>query len=462
MKENKIFIFPKIIFPIFLLIGLLISACDIDKNINNSPNAINQDKVKSVEGVYGLSISLQVAAADYYQRDRSRIASIWTWQVCAPPGIARAQFLEWNAYYMTSAGETEDMWALAYRGIRIANDIIEFAPEVDFKEDNTGITNVLVGMAKTYKALFLGELTAFYGSIPINIVGLEPPAFVTQAEAYAEVQKLLDEALVNFTETGAYSRDLNYGGDGAKWTAMAHSLKARYFLHVKNYTNALTEANQGITSANDNLWAIFSNNAGEYSEWGQFAIDEGDPLRCDWTYMRLLKSEPGDKRLAEYFTTPVDAAGEYYGYAVRNEAQAADEEKDIKYTASLKKYATYDAWFPLCSYEEVVLIKAECKARANDLTGAAADVNIIRTQAGLPDYTAGTQAEAIAEILKQKYMQLFLEGQCYHDMRRTGTLPDDIIPKRWLYPDAEITTNPNVPDDDDHLVYDILDDKYKQ
>jgi hypothetical protein len=103
--------------------------------------------------------------------------------------------------------------------------------------------------------------------------------------------------------------------------------------------------------------------------------------------------------------------------------------------------------FPLISYQENILIRAEARARAGDFAGARADVNIIRTAAGLTarDNTTLPDANVITEILKQKYLQLHLEGQAYHDMRRTGTLVKSGIPVRWIYGINEYTTNPNVP-----------------
>ena len=62
------------------------------------------------------------------------------------------------------------------------------------------------------------------------------------------------------------------------------------------------------------------------------------------------------------------------------------------------------------------------------------------------------------KILKQKTLQLFLEGQAYHDMRRTGTMPELVKGKnvRWMYPQSEKNSNPWVPADDDALVKDLL------
>ena len=51
-----------------------------------------------------------------------------------------------------------------------------------------------------------------------------------------------------------------------------------------------------------------------------------------------------------------------------------------------------------------------------------------------------------------KYLQLFLQGQVYTDMRRTNTKPDSNMPMRFIYPITEFNANPNVPVDNDNLV----------
>ena len=238
MRNYKLLSKIKIAFVFVLLSGFIFSSCQIDKSVNVDPNNIAESKVKSVDGVYSLLVALQVNVGETYSRDRSRIFSIWTWQMCAPPGIARPQPVQWNSYFMNVDGPTDDYWVITYRGVKITNDIINYTPEV-FTGTNEKRGNAILGIAKFYKAFLLGEAAATWGSIPIKIEGTNPPDFVEQNVAYQEVQKLLDEAITHFNAgTDAVTRDLNFKGNGAKWIAAAHSLKARYYLHIGDYTNA--------------------------------------------------------------------------------------------------------------------------------------------------------------------------------------------------------------------------------
>lgn len=448
LKYSSIMMLAALVF----LGSLTFTSCDIDENINNSPNAINEAKVKSREGVNGLMIAMQVAAGDFYSGDRSRIASMWTRQMCAPEGLGRPQPVSWNNYQMQTDGFVDDMWKLGYRGVRVANDIINFTPDVEFGADNPKLQNTYLGIAKTYKAMFFGELAAFYGSIPINIVGLEPSQFVTQADAYAEVQKLLQEAATHFANSAGITVDLNFQGDAAKWTAVVNSLRARYYLHVKDYQNALNFARNGIATSNGDLFGIYNDAPGEYSPWGHWALTEvGEPIRVEKTFMDLLNRENGDTRIAKYFRQ--NSEGNYVGHAYFNKEGASEAELTPTLSSRRLKYSAYADEFPLITADENTLIRAEAAARTGATGEAATDLNSIRASAGLGAYSG---SDLVGEILIQKHLQLFLEGQNYTDMRRTGTLPSPQVPKRFIYPITEKNANPFVPIDNDNLVNAIL------
>jgi hypothetical protein len=93
-----------------------------------------------------------------------------------------------------------------------------------------------------------------------------------------------------------------------------------------------------------------------------------------------------------------------------------------KYKIGLVNEATaeYDVVLRL---GEQYLIRAEARAEENNLTGSAADLNFIRTRAGLPNTTATSQAALLAAILHERQVELFTEwGHRWFDLKRTGNL----------------------------------------
>ncbi|WP_394334799.1 RagB/SusD family nutrient uptake outer membrane protein [Niastella vici] len=70
---------------------------------------------------------------------------------------------------------------------------------------------------------------------------------------------------------------------------------------------------------------------------------------------------------------------------------------------------------------EIYLIRAEARAQQNNLTGAAADLNVIRSRAGLPATTATTPTEYLDAIFRERKFELFTEwGHRWFDLIRTG------------------------------------------
>ncbi|MEO1630663.1 MAG: RagB/SusD family nutrient uptake outer membrane protein, partial [Bacteroidota bacterium] len=84
---------------------------------------------------------------------------------------------------------------------------------------------------------------------------------------------------------------------------------------------------------------------------------------------------------------------------------------------------------PVARNAELVLLRAEARAQTGDLAGAIADLNTIRTAAGLGDYTGeASQSAVIDEMLRQRRYELYGEGHRWVDVRRydrLGTLPID-------------------------------------
>jgi len=84
---------------------------------------------------------------------------------------------------------------------------------------------------------------------------------------------------------------------------------------------------------------------------------------------------------------------------------------------------------PIIRNAELVLIRAEARARTGDLPGAIADLDVIRNAAGLPNYSgAGDQGAVLDEVLNQRRYELYGEGHRWVDVRRFGqlnTLPLD-------------------------------------
>lgn len=107
---------------------------------------------------------------------------------------------------------------------------------------------------------------------------------------------------------------------------------------------------------------------------------------------------------------------------------------------------------------EVYLIRAEARAKQNNISGAQADINAIRHRAGLGNTTASTQATLLNAVMQERRVELFTEsGLRFFDLKRTNTIDDVmsvVAPQKggkwnadnqlWPIRSSDIIANPNL------------------
>jgi hypothetical protein len=126
----------------------------------------------------------------------------------------------------------DELWDKAYKGvINHSNQLIPLA-------EQAGLTTHL-GIAKILKAYTLMALVDYFGDVPYTeaILGSENtnPKADKGEDVYKAAMDLLDEAITDFktTSLAAPANDLFYGGDVAKWTTLAKTLKLRTYLTTR-------------------------------------------------------------------------------------------------------------------------------------------------------------------------------------------------------------------------------------
>jgi Starch-binding associating with outer membrane/Susd and RagB outer membrane lipoprotein len=137
-----------------------------------------------------------------------------------------------NAYVATSF---DDVWEFAYQ--RVLNQI-----EVLLAKTDAGGFTVHSGAARVLKAYTLVTLVDFFGDVPYSqaLKGLEGPANFNPGvdsgkSIYEAAIKLLDTAIADLAKApkGALTRDIYYGGDAKKWTALANTIKLKMYLNTR-------------------------------------------------------------------------------------------------------------------------------------------------------------------------------------------------------------------------------------
>ena len=86
---------------------------------------------------------------------------------------------------------------------------------------------------------------------------------------------------------------------------------------------------------------------------------------------------------------------------------------------------------------ELYLIRAEARAQQAKLTDAAADVNAIRTRAGLAATSASSKDDLLLAVENERRIEFALEPHRWFDLVRTGraaTVLGITDPNRYLMP----------------------------
>ena len=324
----------------------------------------------------------------------------------------------------------------------------------------------MAGIALVFKAWLVSISADVWGDAPYTQAAqpdqFPTPAYDAQQVVYDSLQNALDDAITNLTANagaGPSSAELVYKGDRAKWTALAHTLKARLYLHTAErdpsaYAKALTEANSGISANSGDYVTVQTSTAGEQNDWYQFQVvgQRTSYMRAGAFGVNLLAST-SDPRLTELYQKAASASSIVGATPGQSLTSAMGN-------ASAKRLAdSYGQ--PLVTYNENLLIKAEALYQAGNLQGALDTLKKERALWGTatPWHSAITLSAVaspvtLAAIMNEKYVVLFQNLEAWNDYKRTcfpQLTPGNgavAIPGRLFYPTSERQTNgANVPPD---------------
>ncbi len=416
-----------------LLLSVTISSCKkwIDPSINENPNSVNDVPynllLPAIEGNIGY-----VAGG----MDLRGITGMWVQYIS---GQARQSATIGKNYIITEA-DVENLWDSFYNG---------FMMDLTVYIQKTGNDNPQArGVGEVLMAFSIGSATDLWNDIPYSDAfqgnGALKPTYDSQQSIYAAINTLLTNAIsdlstdntANLIPLGSGSNDLIYNGSTAKWIAAAHSLRARYAIHLSNkgtvdYNAVLADCAAGITGNGNDLEIDFGTTESNANPLYEFDEQRGDvaPSQSFETFAA------GDPRLAVFTDSNF---GSFYG--------------------------SISSPVPLMTYVETQFIAAEANLRAaspsQTAANAAYDAAVTASLAKfgvtdatwLTNNTSGVLGDrSLQNIIEAKYVALFLQAEGYNDFRRTGwpalsPTAGTAIPVRYPYATSERLYNTaNVP-----------------
>ncbi|MDX5419118.1 MAG: SusD/RagB family nutrient-binding outer membrane lipoprotein [Hymenobacteraceae bacterium] len=459
----------------FLAVGLIVGggSCSDDKldEIDTNPNNPEEVSVNLLMPQVTVNIPTAVTGADL-----SWYSSVFVQHTAG----VHAQLQEADRRSgLENNTLVNNMWNNIYAGVLPdLNLIIERGSPGGAEEGNL----IHVGIAKVLKAYTISVATDIWGRVPYSEAGQgvenRTPAYDSQQQIYAEIQALLDEAIVDLA-SGAPTpagQDLIYSGNVTNWTRAAYSLKARYHNRLSNIDAtgsaqaALAAAAQGFENASQNL-AFTRYTAAAIGEhpWWQEANDRSHHAVSE-SFVQTLQSL-NDPRL-QAMVAPAPNTGAITGApnATLTNDQANRSFSDVKNPNNTPSPGPWvlsaTSTMPIMTYDELKFIEAEAHLRLGNTAEAllafqagirAAMIRQINAPTAAIDAYIAANASTVSleSIIRQKWIAFFYfqSIEAYNDWRRTGfpafiaQHPISPPPLRFPYAQNELDTNEsNVPD----------------
>lgn len=327
-------------------------------------------------------------------------------------------------------------WIAIYATINRANQVIAKVPAVNDPTLTDALKNPIVGEAYFLRALAYFDLARTWGGVPIITQPTSTPSEnsgirrSSQAETYAQVLKDLDAAEPLLSETV----NRYHATRKTVW-----ALKSRYYLYQKDWAKAEEYATRVISdAANYKLLApfnaFFANNARGTQESVFEIFYNGTSEINDHRGQWQPQTNGGTRQWAPNDAFVALANDPLVG---GNRSTLVAKDNQSRWYGNLYYRSPGSDPSYIIRIAELYLIRAEARAQQSKLTDAAADVNAIRTRAGLNATTAATKDELLLAVENERKIEFALEPHRWFDLVRTGraaAVLNITDPNRYLMP----------------------------
>jgi len=460
MKKLKI----TLAFGLILMLG----ACDVDYLDN--PNA---PSIAPTSSLFNNNVKRMMdATTDMWWSGRFTYVTMQYWQQTEYGDEDRYVYRESQRQYQNAFYEIAEN----YREImRINTD-----PNSSGPAEASGANVNQIATCRVLLAYVFDVMATSWGDIPYYSYGNDDPdfqalalsgsddpnitpAYATQDKIFADILKELDEAHDQFDEDlPGMDADRIYGGDVAAWKTFANSLRLRIAHRIEgkdaglagpHITDALA---QGVIASNaDNAMFMYetsdANSARPYNAWyvgnrSDFAVSHsfvqlllGNDM-VDSTHAALPAGagtnpflDLEDPRLPIY--AQPNKNGDYVGMfiSVSSAASATFTIESLPGTAIIEKP---DFSETLMDYAEVAFIMSERAGWGQTEYEAGIAASMEKwgvAEADVATYLGAVPAASEENVLTQKYIAMYMQGQqSWCEYRRTG-YPKTLIPVNSSY-----------------------------
>jgi hypothetical protein len=376
------------------------------------------------------------------------------------------------SFYSNSliASQFNYFWKEIYQEIYVANAAIEGLSTSTSLD--SGLKAQLMGEAFFIRAFYHFYAVNLFGNVPlVTTTNYQVNSLITQTSSSIVYNQIIaDLSMAQGLLSGNYLDPTNAVTSDRirpnKWAATA--MLARVYLYRSNWDSASVEATEVINSGMYNLLSdldqVFLINSNE-AIWQLQSVSPGVNTWDGYYY--ILTSRPGTGRFYAAMSSDLVNSFEANDNRMSNWIGQFTSGGTNYYYPFKYKMGTRNINNPITEYSTVLrfaeqyLIRAEAEAENGNLSGAAADLNIIRNRAGLANTSAQTQSDLLTAIYHERQVELFTEwGHRWFDLKRTEVIdtlmgsPGNVCQSKggnWSsnwelfpIPETELQVNPNL------------------
>lgn len=450
--RHSSFTYKKLLFlPLSLV--LLLTSCEKDL-LEFEPTESISDEFAIVDGKSAetaiLGVYNKLQSSSYYGGDGYQAAVYLSGGDLLWVGTLNYYATFINHTYRADNRVINDAWYAIFRAVNGANHIIAKVPSL-----STDITeqqkNQLVGEAYFLRALAYFDLARAWGNVPIV---LQPTNTVSDANGIKQSPQaaVYDQVLADLDAAEALLGEPINRNRATKNTVFA--LKSRLHLYRKEWEAAADYASRIIGQANHYAlidWQTFINtkNSNESIFELAFSTLNTSAHFGSWSSTSYRNQFAPNRTLYDLTQSP--GTGGDRRLLIRDNSSTAIPNYFVQnlYWRSTNDNQTY-----ILRLAEQYLIRAEARAKLNDLNGALQDLNAIKNRARITPFVSDDQAAILQAIEDERRVEFALEPHRWFDLVRTEkasklTGADDR--NKWIFPipyndiaaDPDLVQNPS-------------------
>ncbi|MHB8207637.1 RagB/SusD family nutrient uptake outer membrane protein [Mucilaginibacter sp.] len=413
---------------IVILLLLNLSACKKLAEVNAPPNLLTSNEVfnndqTATSAVLGIYAKMMAGGTNITNSAASAYTGLSSDELRYIP-VTNANITQFfsNDILSTNSIISSNFWNFGYQTIYQANSCIGAIKES--KALTLATQNQLLGECELTRAFVYFYMVNIFGGVPL-VTGTDYVTNSTLPRASSDA--IYKQIIADLTDAQRLLNENYPEGDKLrpnKWAATA--LLARVYLYQRNWQQAQSMAdlviNSGTyslesdannvfsTTSNEAIWQMTSVVSGVPTPDGQIFLPSSTTVKPNFALTdNLLNAfEPGDKRKVDWVKSN-NVSGQNYSYP-------------FKYQVRSSVANEFTQYYTIMRLAEQYLIRAESNVYLNKLTDAKADLNIVRSRAGLANTTATTSQDIITAIQNERRIEFFAEwGDRWFNLKRTAT-----------------------------------------